>query len=585
MYSKKLRIETIQTRTANTFLPKIDDVFRRSSDIKVDLTRTFVDQVTFSDYPNIHSDGAAIIDTFLMNSRNIDTFKNSGTLGAIIEGFRNIDIKKEARSEMVHHLINSLDILTKKDLMIQQKLLMNPHSIPILIDLCLYCEGHLQALGFEILERLSKLSDGIPTLIKYDILNVLLTPEMLFRPSTLQVVRHGSCSMTHRITSQSPATFPVEKFSELLLDELGIRRVDGYMEIQLLHALLCHLSYLESVNKELPSVLSTLKHFINEITSETFENLEHMQQIVKCCAILSRYPKQALFMLDNSLGMALQFLVKTDFSLYRRKHNSEMSSPSKLKNKIAKIQQSSKRLSIQDTGERPKGTLLALAMIRPDVKINRNDDVNFIATRAVVVIFENIIQYRLETIADVVSSGLIPSLLFRVGKGHDRDLRFNKIVVHFIFEILHKIILSQPNPASYMSMTGGRQPSYQRFCLPSAEQAAPDLVVTFQNKINFSDIRGISNTLHAQGVTALLLANLQTSEDISAMQEALLCLSYMTFSVISPAVMNVNDVGKICHICNTRNECYFPSLSLITEVGIRMLLFFLCSAFLDLLCL
>jgi hypothetical protein len=49
--------------------------------------------------------------------------------------------------------------------------------------------------------------------------------------------------------------------------------------------------------------------------------------------------------------------------------------------------------------------------------------------------FSLYVEDRIDILTDIVSSGLIPALLYKVGLGADKDIRYLKIVVNFIYKV------------------------------------------------------------------------------------------------------------------------------------------------------
>jgi len=336
----------------------------------------------------------------------------------------------------------------------------NPHGWGTLIRLSRLCQGAQQAQAFAMMCMLAQLDDGMNQLIRHRILKVLMTPEFLFRPTTLVSVRHEASKLIKEAALIAPHRFPVDAFAQLAYDEkTGTRRIDGTMEMHLLTGFLAHLSWREKSNKgPLPRVFVLFKYFINEVMAEEFESLEHMQQIMRACIMVSGDPKHISFLMDNYLQQMLQYIVRTDFSLFQKAHKKTVDSESSERAKLKAIAErcKTKRKSILDDGERPKATLMFLSLVKPEKQfVVRNNDINFITTRYVTILFENIIEYRMDVISAIVASGLIPALLFRVGKGTDRDVRFNKLVIHLLYHMLSKVMLYQSHGGNHLSLATG----------------------------------------------------------------------------------------------------------------------------------
>ena len=457
LYTTRLRMETIEERMRATTLPTLDRMFN-SVPADTDLLKLMVENMTFSDYPGAKLGNASSLAGFLMNSNNIADFRASGCLGAIVEILRRTNIEDNPESEDVVNLVTSLHIICDGDLSVQRRLMNHPTGLATIIRLCKRVTGKLQVMAFDILEWLGKLeTDSQQKLLDKNIIKVLLKPAFMYRPSTLLATRYRAAQMVRSLIHAAPDRMRVYDFADICVDEHGRRRISGDMEQWLLHATAAHLQWRVRANAgHLPKVFTLMGHLISEVLTESFDNIEHMQLIMRCCTLLSSDPKHIRYMLDNSLGPALQYLVRTDFKLFRSKSKKTVDSGSTEREKLRKIskQVHTKRLSIQDSGERPASTLMFLALIRPVQKATArggDHDVNFSITKIVCSLFERIIDYDSVIIADLVGSGLVPALLFRVGKGQDRDLRFNKIVVHLHCHLLCTVTMAQPHRGYHMS--------------------------------------------------------------------------------------------------------------------------------------
>ena len=588
----RLRIDQISDRTTATVLPKVEDVYLRAEDIDQSLTKTIVDKMIFSEYPSAKYDGTSALTAFLMNTGNVGELKEAGSLGAVLELLRRADIENKARSEHVYNLTKSLCALTLQkdgtlDRNVLERFLSNPHAIPILLTLCKHMSGELQDATVTILLAISKSKIGITTLTKapMKLIDTLLSPELTYNKGTAVFVRHTAASLLNRLTSARPDLFPADQFMELVLDANGKRRITGYMEMQILNAFCAHLSWLESRKSELDSVFLLFRHFISELKTESFESLDHMRLIVQACVYASKDPKQLAYMLQNELNVALQYLVRTDFSLHRRKAEKGSQSASK-KTKEVKY----KRLSVQDTGERPTRTLLALLLVQPPeggAKSDNNlEDVNFFATESAIKIFENIMVLSEEIIGEITTSGLLPALLFRVGNGSERDLRYNKLAVSFMHAIIMKLSLAVRDKNSVlvpkMPLTDlrersskesvgvyGRHGEVVRYASELERLDHQTKMIIAMNEsadqIQMNDMKSMSKTLHSQGVTALFYSNL-TGDDADTMRKAVTCLSLMHFSVISEVMVSVESIIRLSFLATNRPDTYFPVLSLLSDI-------------------
>ena len=393
MFTLRQRMERLEERTNETVLPPIEDLFQKDPP-DVTLTKQFVENMSFSKYPNCKESSASALKAMLYNKNNLEGLRASGVLGSIIEAVRRIDLKKEeeVNGQHIKHLVESLHALIENDESMLLRLVSHPSGTKTVIRLSRSLQGTLQSRCFDILEWIHQMIDGPRELLNYDILKTLLSPTFLFKKTTLMEVRHRACHLMAQLTPKAPMLFDVEVMNMLVLDpRTGERRIDGYMEMQLLSSFLVHMAWRQKVGKSFLSFTFTMiSHLLNEVMGESFESIEHMQQIMRIAVILSRDPKHADYMWSHRLDAALQYLVKTDFSLFRRKAETSTGSQRAENAKLAKIRNSkvgkAKRKSILDTGERDSSTLMFLSLIKPDKSsgsksTGRNEDINFFCTR------------------------------------------------------------------------------------------------------------------------------------------------------------------------------------------------------------
>jgi len=463
----RMRMERLEERTTATVLPPIEDLFCVGSE-NTGLTKELVESMTFSHYPGAKESSTSSLKAFLTNTKNLAEFRASGSIGSLLEVIRRTDVKKECLSTHVENIVKSLHILLKDDANMMSRLISHPFGVKTVIRLCKYTEGQLQCQCFEMLEWVHKLETGPHELLKQHILKVLLHPTFMYKPTTTIEVRNKAAHMISQLTPFAANTFDIYVFNKILVDPevvdrngngpnrggVGRRRVDGYMEMQLLASFLSHMAWRDRHNVgPLPFLLTIVSHLIEEVKSETFESVEHMQQIMRILVVLSKDIKHADYMWNHSLGSALQYLVRTDFALFRRKSTTKHGSAAQEKAKMVNAQGKSKRKSILDTGDRPPATLLFLSLIKPiSTAQTRNEDINLFCTRYVTILYENIMNIKLEIIHDLVASGIIGALLFRVGSGSDRDPRFNKVVSHFLHQVLVKVMVHQPHKGYHIAL-------------------------------------------------------------------------------------------------------------------------------------
>lgn len=258
--------------------------------------------------------------------------------------------------------------------------------------------------------------------------------------------------------------------------------------------------------------------------------------------------------MTRDLNVALQYIVRTDFELWRRSYGTS-SRPASSK--------STHRPRSSSSRPTTAGARVALdAILNPVSKTSKLDEVNFKMTRLAVQIYENILNLNLETIADIVSSGLTSGLLFRVGKGKYIDKRFNKLVTHFLTLLLIRVALLQPSYSRPMSVIemAPRPREYARTGVKAARS-------TLRPQALATDVRTISNTLHAQGVTHLFVQCLVEGDDIELVGDAVASLASMAFSVIKHEIMSESVVGRIAFYALSRQDCFFSGLSLVCDVS------------------
>ena len=467
----RMRMERLDERTSATVLPPIENMFKKSEE-DPELTKELVESMTFSLYPGAKEFSASSLKAFLSNTSNLKEFRSSGSLGSLLEVIRRTDVKNDCRSEHVENIVTSLHILLKDDMGMMDRLLAHPFGVKTIVRLCKYTEAALQGKCFEMLEWVHKLETGPHELLKHQIIKELLHPTFMYRKTTNLDVRHQAARMIAQITPFAGNKFDAWIFNKILVDPnekdrngltaisggVGRRRVDGYMEMQLLAAFLSHMAWRDRHSAgPLPFILTIVAHLIEEVKSETFESVEHMQQIMRILVVLSKDYKHADFMWNHSLGSALQYLVRTDFALFRRKSTHKQGSASQEKAKMNQAKKGSKRKSILDTGDRPPSTLLFLSLVKPagqsQGQQGHSDEINLFCTRYVTILYENIMNIKLEIVHDLVSSGIIGALLFRVGSGSDRDDRFNKIVTHFVHQVILKVMVHQQHKGYHMALT------------------------------------------------------------------------------------------------------------------------------------
>lgn len=270
-------------------------------------------------------------------------------------------------------------------------------------------------------------------------------------------------------------------------------------------------------------------------------------------------------MLKHGLGLVLQYIVKTDFELWRKP--------------IMAVTKSSRTGVSKET--RSSSQLLLEAIRAVPMKASKLEEVNYKSTRYAVQIYENVIDHDSSEISEIVTSGLISGMLFRVGTGQHIDQRFNRLVVHFIREILIIVSITQNQdsialeaaPSRFVPGNKKKKRKFQRGdeVTKAIEDGNVVEISTLEAPVQKTDVRSVSTTLHSQGVTGLFLQCILGADDVELVSEAMAGLSLLSFSCIVSNICNENVMGKICFYCLTRYDCFFPGLSLVCEVS------FLCA--------
>ena len=549
-------------RTEATNLPTVQEIFARSDELDGDFARDLVDKIYFSTFPGAKEGGAAAIRAFLTNDANMRVLKSTGAVGAVIEMFHRIGKGKNANTAHGRNLLPTLHILAIGDDAVQKKMLANTHTLPILLNVIATTKGSTQVMAFEILNEMSYLEGGLDKIIELNVLDLLFSCDVMYRPATDKQVRHMAVVMVHRITTRDPSLFPVHHFEDVVLDPATQRRrIDGYMEISLLNSLLIHLNWLGSKHQYLNQNLKLFRHFIGEVLHETFEDLDHMMRILDLICSQVGDIRQLEWLMECDLPSCLQLLVKTNYALLRR------STVALSQVKISSPQGKNGKKGKKD--DRPLQTRMALALVRPQQSAaTRTDDINFSTTQKAIEIYEALICHRPEIIANMVSSGLIPALLFRVGTGQETDWNFNRLVVNFMDTILMTVAQAQSDDDLLIGLipTHGRLSFYATLAYEEDEsKSAKKLVESLRAKVaSYKDIRLVSNTLAAHGLVDVLLAALSRHEEPQMVACALRCLSLLKFSSFSSKMYN-SDVLLRLVTMSMKTDFYYGAMSILTD--------------------
>lgn len=339
--------------------------------------------------------------------------------------------------------------------------------------------------------------------------------------------------------------------------------------------------------------------------------------------IISRDPVYASYLLEHDLNISLQYIVRTDFELwrktidtYKRSQSAASASSGVTSNSISSTQlvspstelfhrthhsQSmfnnsnsgtySSTSQINPTPQRiasapvsrtnknsgTQNTINAIRNIKNNNKLAKQyEDINFKSTRLVIMIYENLLKLGIHVVGNIVSSGLIQGLLFRVGKGKNIEKRFHKLVTHFIYLLLIKVATSQPPSLRPMSVIGILPPDgYTRAGTRRPSAPIAKYVTMINQKIEPITVRTVSNKLHAQGVTDLMI-NCLDGEDYEIVSKSIISLASMNFQCIKQLILKEQTLGKICGYTLARKDCFFAGLALVCEVNhIFMIIIFL----------
>jgi hypothetical protein len=265
----------IQKRTEASTMPPLDNLFSTfAKKGNGRITKDVVENVYFSQFPS--KDASMTFSALSMNSRNITGMRESGSLGVVIEMLRRVDYEDCQETTHVADLVRSISILTE-DCITQERFMSNPHGVDSILKLCLNTTGKIQEKIFYVMDSMCRTINGMEIFLQHNVFEVLISPEMLSRNSTLSTVKLGTAQLINRVSSVKPEDLPVDRLESVMIVN-GVRRVDGAIEMQLLSALLSHLTWLTNEQRVMKDCTTIFVHLINEIKSETFEDLEHVSE-------------------------------------------------------------------------------------------------------------------------------------------------------------------------------------------------------------------------------------------------------------------------------------------------------------------
>jgi hypothetical protein len=341
--------------------------------------------------------------------------------------------------------------------------------------------------------------------------------------------------------------------------------------------------------------------------------------IVKCLMIISKDTDHCDYLLKHYLGVSLQYIVRTDFELYRkafdpirspvkqRRHPSSSSMPlsphrgSSMGDSDSlgspggrSVSSSGSRSAFHSPSTSRRTGNYTVTLVRNSlhtvISTKTMEDINFKMTRLVILIYENVLRLGIHVIGDIVSSGLISGLLFRVGKGDNIDKRFLKLVNHFVYLLLIKLTLTQDPTERSMAVTDLSPP--QRYTRAggkllndgdddesggrgegsgSMSGAKRKLTAQITNKLLKEKnepvtVRTVTNKLHVQGVTELLITSLD-SDEYDIIGDTLISLASMHFQTIRALIITERVLGKITGYAHTRRDCFYSGLALTADVS------------------
>lgn len=614
----KERLRSISERTYSTTMPSLGNVATHYGSLDAGLSSDLIDRVYFSKYPKAVQGGASALSAILLNETNVDGVRSSGGLGAVLEMLRRLNIPAESRSEHLRNLVSSLHIILMGDKSAQQRCLSNPHTLDTLLTICKHTPGKVQSQGFELLDALSKCEGGLHSMIEKNVLETLVSQDLLTKPGSRIEIRHSVANLIHRCCVVCPWAFPIDRFEAIALRSDGVTsNLDSYMEMQMLQATLCYFSWLGANEKQMDHPFTLFKYFLNTVIGESFETLDHMQLIMKVVVSALKDVKQMDYMIDNNLDVVLQYVVRTDFELFRRKVKKKVSRDD------VKNRKGGGGGGAKTPDQRSIGTLMAVSLIqRPQKGTNRSEDINLTIARVALNIYEGIMDHKISIIGEIVSSGLIPALLFRVGKGISVDKHFCKLLTRFLNNLLRKVIFEAQNIEKQRmqerieraeaeaeatrselgksvsvaesddgdsSLEGGGASLdvvLEDIRKEELEETASQLshasitssttngggrhgstVSKFKSMISGTEIRTVSHTLHAQGVTDMFANAIINSEDNEVVADAIQAMGMLTFDAVHEGVShNLVLIGRICLLTNNRLDCFLPGISLTCSV-------------------
>ena len=556
-YLKREKLNRVmeRTRKLDESFPALSEFFSSSHSLEEEFASDLIQKITFSRYPGSKISGGAALRAFVTSDKNLPVLKTNGTIGALVNILLSVDVAKEGTSNHVESAIQSLHILLQCDTIAQQRLLANPHIVPLILKLCQYTIEDAQSKSFDILEWLSLIDHGLNEFIDQGLIEVLFKSELLHSARATTRVKHGAVEMIYKISNIDALKLAPNNIETVVVDAESNLRVDLYMEEYLLDSLMAHLKICDRNNFANLAQYVLLPYLIKKVLDERFVNLDDMHKAVQILAWYSKSVFHTEFLLRNDILPMLQYLIRTDFNIFRR---SERKDPAALAAEIRKKLASKSMLA----DKRSLPTLMAVATVKPQSSTYvKTDDINFGVTMQSIHIYEHLVNAKPDVVVSIISSGFIPALLFRVGYGPDLDIRLNITAVSFLESVLLRVCLSQPRYGRKISLVGtlAKPKTYLRG--PFVEQQKQVDYTTGSTK----DLGLITRTVRAQGVVSLFISSMRRTEHQELIRKALLGLSYLHFPTIAADIYGPENISRICHLTKTKQDCFFAGLALVCD--------------------
>jgi hypothetical protein len=265
---------TLLGRIESVRIPPVTEVCMRyvTGDVSSELAKDLEDRIFFSEFPE--EDVSLSLSTLSMNTVNLDEMKKNGSLGVVIEMMRRIPPDFDPKSTHVADVIRCLCILTE-EVSVQRKMLMNEYALPCIFALCRRTIGESQHQLVQVIDRLSRTKSGMNILVENNLFECFVSTELLCRAATTLSSRHSVALIITRAATIMPELFPIETFQALFYCG-KTRKTDSFVEVQMLDAILSHLSWLNAEQKVMSVECTMMEYFIEEVKTESFEDVNHV---------------------------------------------------------------------------------------------------------------------------------------------------------------------------------------------------------------------------------------------------------------------------------------------------------------------